>query len=146
MTDLKTNAAAIEAYFVTKIEAARANGQPLATVKAFWPRGRSSGPEAYPLVARESRAITNDIFTVSRDETFLELTYAIVEANVDTNTGKGTAEDLGLELAGVFLEATDWPTVIAELDVTSIEDSPDETGSLAVSLVTFSVRFQHLRS
>lgn len=146
MTTLKTNASAIEAYFVTKIEAAMATGQPLATVRAFWPRGRASGPEKFPLIARESRSITNDIFTTNRDESFLELTYAIVEANVDRDTGKDTVEDLGLGLAGVFIEATDWPSAIAELDVTAIEDSADETGSLAVSLVTFNVRFQHLRS
>lgn len=146
MTDLKTNAAAIEAYFVSTIEAAMAQGSALEDVRAFWPRGRAMGMEKFPLIARESRSITNDQMTVSRDEAFLEITYAIVEANVDQSTGTDTVEDLGLELAGVFIEATDWPTAIAELDVTSIEDSPDESGTLAISMVTFRVRFQHLRS
>lgn len=146
MSDLKTNAAAIEAYFVSTIQDAMAKGQPLASVRAFWPRGRSRGPEKYPLIARESRTITNDQMTTNRDEAFLDITYAIVEANVDPDTGKDTVEDLGLELAGVFIEATDWPSAVAELDVTSLEDSLDEDGQLAVSLVTFRVRFQHLRS
>lgn len=146
MSDLKTNAAAIEAYFIETIQDATVQGQALDSVRAFWPRGRAMGPERFPFIARESRSITNDIFTTNRDEAFLEITYAIVEANVDPNEGRDTVEDLGLELAGVFIEATDWPSAIAELDVTSIEDSADESGSLAISLVTFRVRFQHLRS
>lgn len=146
MSDLKTNAAAIEAYFVTTIEAAMATGGALEDVRAFWPRGRAMGNERMPLIARESRSIENDAFTTNRDESFLEITYAIVEANVDRHVGTGTVEDLGLELAGVFIEATDWPDAVAELDVSRIEDSPDETGSLAISLVTFRTRFEHLRS
>lgn len=147
MTSMITQVQAIESYFISKIEAAMKTGGDLESVESFWKRGRAQGATEYPLIARENRSILNDQFTTNRDEATIDLTYAVVEANVEQDTGRETVEDLGLELAGLFLEATDWPDAIAELDVTTIEDgSADENGSLAISLVTFSVRFEHLRS
>ena len=146
MTDLVTQSEAIEDYFNDKIEVATRNGNDLADIREYLPDGLFEVPQHFPVLALESSDTVTDQMTVSRDESFLEIIYVILEANVDRAVGARTVKRLGKALAQLFLTATDYPDAVAELDAPSIRYTPDAERQLLVCSVTFRVRFQHLRS